>query len=82
MSRVIILAICAVCTLAVLGGCYAVTLVVAAVIGAIGEIAGQLLTIAIIMIPVLAALSLVLSATDWLTFFVLLWQLLKLLGWQ
>jgi hypothetical protein len=83
MRRSIIVAICAACTLAVFGGCYAVTLVVAAVIGALNEIAAQLSTIAIIlMIPILVALALVFSAADWATCALLLWQLLKLLGWQ
>jgi len=79
-----IVVICAAFTLVALGGCIAAAIV--AVMGALGELATAMSRMLLVFtIPVLIALVWLVSNADWLTWFGLVHQLLKLLellGWR
>jgi hypothetical protein len=85
MRRAIMFVIGAAFILAVGYGCFVVTAVATAVIGAVGqaltEIGSAIATVALILtIPILVALVWVLFAADWFTIFELIRWLLGLLG--
>jgi hypothetical protein len=78
--RVLVLSICTALTLVAISAGFAVAIALTAVLRALGELAAAMSTMLLVLtIPVLIALALLVSNTDWLTWFGLLRQLLKLL---
>jgi hypothetical protein len=78
--RVIVLCICTALTLVVISAGFAVAIALTAVLGGLKELAAAMSTMLLVLtIPVLIAIALLVSNADWLTWFGLLRQLLKML---